>query len=922
MNLSINKYRNTLQNIIDYGGSINETTIRRCFIDLVNDFAEDKNLKLIEELEYRTPQGTTVYPDGTLKDRFRLSCGYYEAKDPKDDLDKEIEDKTRKYYPLINTIFENSVTAVLYQNNFEYMRIDMSDDEQLEKILNAFIDFERQEIYQFHAAIEQFKVDLPNLVIWCREEIETAKSKSQFQQKTTDFLEQCQREINPDFSFEDIREILIQHMLTNKLSIAVFNEAEFHKANNIALSIDAIVDTFFTREKKKEFEDKNKHFYNTISIAASQIMDHHEKQDFLKTLYEEFYKTYNPKEADRLGVVYMPSQIVDFMVRTTDDLLAKHFNTGLAENNVKIIDPATGTGTFITALIDRIPPAKLKHKYLNDLFANEVGILPYYVSNLNIEYTYWQKMDAYLEFPNICYTDTLDNSYYTVDTHGQSELTNLLTEENAKRLQNQNESKISVVIGNPPYNANQKNYNNQNANRPYPKIDRRIRETFTKESRAQKKKYEDMYLRFYRWAMDRLDNKNVGIVAFVSNRSFVDAINIDGFRAVIGKEFDYLYILDTQSDVRKNPKISGTKNNMFGIQTGVALMFAVKCPHDPQAKPVVHYYTMRDEDTREEKLQFLKHNAINTIPWTRIYPDQHSNWLNISATDYDTLLPLVADNGTGVFYQCFPGVSTNRNDWVYDFSPKSLSKKVKYFIRTYNKSVAENKIDISIKWSRDLFNNLKRGLREKYIGDKIIDTMFRPYVKKYYYASHVLSDSFFSKHIDCLSLDNCYIAYSGRGHNHVFSTLASKYMPNLDTIEKGQCLPLYIKNQSSRQISNVTDWALTTFTKHYRDKTITKEDVFHYVYAVFHNPGYKEKYKDDLRREHPAIPLYKNFKKWAAWGKSLMDIHVNYEAAEEYPVKISVGKNENIKNEFKFDKKSNRIIIDDAAITGIPPEAL
>ncbi|MDR1286657.1 MAG: N-6 DNA methylase [Treponema sp.] len=422
MNLNINKYRNALQNIIDYGGGINETTIRRCFIDMVNDFVEDKNLKLIEELEYRTPQGTTVYPDGTLKDRFRLSCGYYEAKDPKDDLDKEIEDKTRKYYPLLNTIFENSRFAVLYQNNLEYMRIDMSDDGQLEKLLNAFIDFER-------------------------------------------------REINPDFSFEDIREILIQHMLTNKLFIAVFNEAEFHKANNIALSIDAIVDTFFTREKKKEFEDKNKHFYHTISITASQIMDHHEKQDFLKTLYEEFYKTYNPKEADRLGVVYTPSQIVDFMIRTTDDLLAKHFNTGLVENNVKIIDPATGTGTFITALIDRIPPAKLKHKYLNELFANEVGILPYYVSNLNIEYTYWQKMDAYLEFPNICYTDTLDNSYYIVDIHGQPELINLLTEENAKRLQNQNESKISVVIGNPSYNANQKNYNNKDElHREHPAI--------------------------------------------------------------------------------------------------------------------------------------------------------------------------------------------------------------------------------------------------------------------------------------------------------------------------------------------------------------------------------------------------------------------------------------------------------------------
>jgi predicted helicase len=186
----------------------------------------------------------------------------------------------------------------------------------------------------------------------------------------------------------------------------------------------------------------------------------------------------------------------------------------------------------------------------------------------------------------------------------------------------------------------------------------------------------------------------------------------------------------------------------------------------------------------------------------------------------------------------------------------------------------------------------------------------------------LLSDRFTDNHLNCIALDNKYIAYSGRGHNHVFSTLAAKYIPNLDAIEKGQCLPLYIKDKSGRQTGNITDWALTTFSRHYRDKTITKEDVFHYVYAVFHNPGYKEKYKDELRREHPAIPLYKNFKKWAAWGKSLMDIHINYETAGEYPVKLSVSKGENIKNEFRFDKKSNRIIIDDTIITGIPQEAL
>jgi len=913
---SINKYRNELKKIVDYGGSLNETTIRRCFISLVNDFAEDKNLKLVEELEYKTPQGTTIYPDGTLKDRFRLSYGYYEAKDPKDNLDKEIDDKTRKYYPLINTIFENSKTAILYQNNLEVMRIDMSNDKQLEQMLNSFINFERQEIYQFHAAIEQFKIDLPNLVLWCRDEIDAAKSNKEFNIKTGIFLDQCQKEINPDFTYEDIREILIQHMITDKLFSAVLNEAEFFKENNIARSIDEIVRTFFNRDKRKQFEDKNKHFYNTIAITASQIIDHHEKQDFLKTLYEEFYKSYNPKAADRMGVIYTPTPIVNFMVRVTDELLTRHFNTGLAEKNVRIIDPATGTGTFITELIEYIPPLKIKEKYLHELFANEVGILPYYVSNLNIEYIYWQKMDEYLEFPNICYIDTLDNAYYKLDPYGQAELIETVSEENAKRVKAQNESKISVVIGNPPYNANQKNYNNQNANRAYPKIDKRIRETFSAKSVAQKKKYEDIYFRFYRWAMDRIDNEYGGIIAFVTNRSFIDAINTDGFRSVISDEFDYLYILDTQSDVRKNPRISGTKNNVFGIQTGVAIMFAVKVPKDKQEKSVISYYTMQDEETKDDKLYFLKHASFNSIPWERIYPDDKNNWISISASDYDTLVPLTGENAA--FYDCFPGVSTNRNDWVFDFSEQMLIKKVKYFIKEYNESIDNKKMNLSIKWSESLENSYNRLKKIKHSAKYIISASFRPFIKKYYYSHPHLSDRLTKNHINCLKFDNIYITFSGKGHNHGFSLFASKYIPNLDCIEKGQCIPMYILNKSEQKTANVTDWALRTFTQHYEDTTITKENIFNYVYAVLHDPNYTQTYCDDLRRNTPSVPYYNDFHKWAAWGKSLMALHLNYETVEEHPVKISRVKGDIIRKQFKLDKTSGQIIIDDTTITGIP----
>ena len=921
---SIYKYRNELKKIIEFGGSLNETAIRRCFIDLVNSFAEDKNLKLVEELEYKTPQGTTIYPDATLKDRFRLSYGYYEAKDPKDNLDKEIEDKIRRHYPLVNTIFENSITAVLYQNGAEAIRADMSCDKQLQQMLKSFIEFERQEIYQFHAAIKQFKTDLPNLALWCKNEIDSSQTNSEFVAKTNCFLEQCKKEINPDFAYEDIREILVQHIITDKLFTAVLNEVEFFKENNIARSIDDIARTFFTRDKRKQFEDKNKHFYNIISITASQILDYHEKQDFLKILYEEFYKSYNPKAADRMGVIYTPTQIVNFMVRVTDELLARHFNTGLAEQNVRIIDPATGTGTFITELIEYIPPQKLKYKFTNELFANEVGILPYYVSNLNIEYIYWQKMNEYIEFPNICYADTLDNAYYKLDPYGQAELIETVSEENSKRIKAQNETKISVVIGNPPYNANQKNYNNQNANRAYPKIDKRIKETFSAKSSAQKKKYEDMYFRFYRWAMDRVDSADGGIIAFITNRSFVDALNTDGFRSAISEEFDYLYILDTQSDVRKNPRISGTKNNVFGIQTGVAILFAVKNPKNRQSNPVFSYYTMEDEQTRDEKLYFLKTNGLSTIPWQRIYPDQKNNWINISISDYDSLAPLAAKKPgeNAVFYECFPGVSTNRTEWLYDFSKRQLVKKVKHFIKAYNKSIDDKIIDSSIKWSSSLEDNYKRGIKENFTEKNIIYSMFRPFIQKFYYASPLLSDRLSAKHLDCISVaGNIYIAFSGKGFNHIFSALASKYIPNLDCIEKGQCIPQYILNKSRQKSHNVTDWALNEFAAVYQNKNITKDDIFYYVYAVFHNPAYKEKYRNDLNRSSPRIPYYPNFNMWAQWGKQLLELHANYESANEYPLQITGAKDDAKHSQFKLDKASGRIFIDNTVISGIPPAA-
>ena len=374
----------------------------------------------------------------------------------------------------------------------------------------VFLAYERPEVHDFREAIEHFKEDIPKVTAAIRDIIdkqfgpsireETAtkqspdtastlgiKSKMELnrllctdrndeQQKTImrnvafttaaeKFFELAKASINPDITMDDVKEMMIQHILSADIFNTIFDEPHFHQENNIARELNRVIDTFFTGKVRRQTLGQIKHYYDTINARAASIADHHEKQKFLKVVYENFYKGYNPKAADRLGIVYTPNEIVQFMIRSTDYLLHKHFGKTLGDKNVEILDPATGTGTFITDIIDYLPKGKLKHKYKNELHANEVAILPYYIANLNIEYTYKQKMGEYEQFDNLCFVDTLDNTgFHWVGKQG--DLFGV-SAENAQRIKRQNERKISVVIGNPPYNANQQNENDNNKNRQY-----------------------------------------------------------------------------------------------------------------------------------------------------------------------------------------------------------------------------------------------------------------------------------------------------------------------------------------------------------------------------------------------------------------------------------------------------------------------
>ena len=570
--LLVTQYQTEVAKIIQYGGSRKETSIRNAFERLLNDYCKPRNYMLIPELDFKTKFNTTVYPDGTVKDAIRLEHGWWEAKDEYDVLDEEIEKKFAKGYPDENILFEDSQTAVLYQHGREQLRVSMGDADELDGLIATFVDYERPEVRDFRTAIKAFREDIPHILDALRDEIKKAERENErFRDRRNTFLEVCRQSINPEIEIFDIHEMLIQHILTEDIFTNIFHESQFHRENNIAREISEIIATFFTGATRKNTLKSIEHYYAVIRRKSENIANHHEKQKFLKAVYENFYKAYNPKAADRLGIVYTPNEIVRFMIESADYLTHKHFGKLLSDPGVEILDPCTGTGTYVTELIEYLPPDKLEHKYKHEIHYNEVAILPYYIANLNIEFTYQQKMGNYEEFKNICLVDTLDHC----SAAGHQFDLFAMSVQNTSRIQQQNDRTISVIIGNPPYNAHQENFNQRNANRPYKGIDKAIKDSYIKEGTAQNQiVVYDMYTRFFRWATDRL-GKN-GIIAFITNRSFIDSKTFDGFRKCIERDFDHIYIVDTQSDVRNNPKISGTKNNVFGIQTGIAVMFLVK----------------------------------------------------------------------------------------------------------------------------------------------------------------------------------------------------------------------------------------------------------------------------------------------------------------------------------------------------------
>ena len=646
-------------------------------------------------------------------------------------------------------------------------------------------------------------------------------------------------------------------------------------------------------------------------------------------------------------MVYTPNEVVDFIIRGADHLLKKHFGRGLADKNVQILDPATGTGTFITSLINYLPAERLEYKYRHELHANEVAILPYYIANLNIEYTYKERTGQYLEFPNLCFVDTLDNMGWqqvgaTGGTVTRQSAFNLggLSEENWIRVQEQNEKPISVIIGNPPYNANQQNENENNKNRKYPQIDRRIKETYIAASTAQKTKQYDMYKRFIRWASDRLADD--GIIAFVSNSAFLDSRQDDGFRKVVSEEFNELWVIN----LKGNARTSGERRRREGgnifedkIRVGVAIYFLVRRKGTEGFK--VFYNTIDDYMKAPAKSEYIHTRSLTEFNFNDITPDSKGDWLNQSDSDFDSLIPVAnrqtklaktADEEEAIFGLYSLGVVTNRDDWAWDFSAIHLNEKMNAFITKYQQEMNRFKrelpalnqigdwVDRTIKWTSELEAHLSKGDTLEFNPIRMTNALFRPFVaKQCYYAPIVTHRRYQMPHIfphERLA-DNRLVCFSLRNKSPY--VLASDRLVDLHFTGDTQCLPLYRYRDDGKRVSNITEWGLRQFRGLYGDDSISAEAIFAYTYAVLHDPVYRDNYAIDLLREFPRLPFYDDFGTWVEIGQELLDLHIGFESEEPYPLYQKDKAGDAKRTILHANKERGFITLDDKTVlTGVP----
>ena len=907
-------------------GVTHETAVRSAFQSLLEYCARHFNLTLVPEHSMtplirgaRGVKNKRIVVDGVLIDDFQLPHGYWEAKDIHDNLPIQVQRKFAAGYPRDNILFQTPQRAILWQNGQQTLDADLNDPMQLIGVLETFFSHRPQEYTEWEEAVAQFKNKVPalgnSLAALIQDEREV---NSHFTTAFEDFYEKCRQSINPNLSEAAVEEMLIQHLLTERIFRTVFSNPDFTDRNVIAREIETVIKALTEQAfSRDDFLRSLDRFYLAIERAAATISDFSQKQSFLNTVYEQFFQGFSVEVADTHGVVYTPQPIVDFMVRSVDQILKTEFGNEhgeraatqdaptISDRDVHIIDPFVGTGNFIVRIMREIRPTALADKYTRELHCNEVMLLPYYIASMNIEHEFYETMGAYRPFEGICLVDTFELA--------EDRQLPLFALENTQRVESQKGTPMFVIIGNPPYNVGQVNENDNNKNRKYPTMDARVKNTYGKDSTATlKNKLSDPYVKAIRWASDRIGEE--GVVAFVTNNSFLDGVAFDGMRKHLADDFDAIYILDLSGNVRKNPKLSGTTHNVFGIQVGVSINFFIKKGANANSQAEIFYARVDEFWRKEDKYRYLDSKEhYHNIEWKPITPDRRYTWLTEGLhPEFETFIPIgtkeaKAEKGKGrdvIFHRFSNGIVTARDAWTYNFNRNALTENMNRLIGTYNAEIdrwkrRENRDanvddfviydEAKIKWTDRLKQALKRGKTANFSQEKARTSLYRPFAKLNLYFDRMMNQrvyvfpSIFPT--SETEQENRVICVSGLGSNKPFQTLMASLIPCFDILEKTQCFPFYTYGEDgTNRRENITDWALAQFRTHYRDDTITKWDIFHYVYGILHHPDYRERYQANLKRDLPRLLFGSDFWGFAKAGQRLGEIHIGYEAVPEYPL--------------------------------------
>jgi len=732
------------------------------------------------------------------------------------------------------------------------------------------------------------------------------------------FLNGIRKNLNPSISEKDAIEMLSQQLITKPIFDALFEHYKFTEKNSVSFAMDSILKIFETAIQKEDAEFL-KHFYASVRMRVKGINNAEARQRIIKELYDRFFNIAFKKMSERLGIVYTPIEVVDFIVKSVEDVMQEEFGKSLSDKGVHILDPFTGTGTFIVRLLQSgiIKNEDLKRKFQTEIHANELVLLAYYIATINIEETYHELTGGeYEPFEGAVLTDTFQLSENFKQESFETALPDI-----HKRSESQKSREISVIISNPPYSAGQSDENENNKNLNYLELDTKIENTYAKLSVATlKSSLYDSYIRGLRWATDRIGDE--GVIGFVTNGAFIDSNSADGLRKSFGNEFSKIYCFN----LRGNARTSGEdrrkeKGNVFGegTRTPVAITILIKSKrHIGNAD--IYYHDIGDYLTREEKLRIVSDfKSIKSIPWTTIKPNTNGDWINQRSVNFTKFIQIgdKKNGGNAIFNIYSQGVLTCRDYWCFNSSKPLLEKNIESALSFFNEEylrlkkggfLSSRKIEIEklistdpskISWSRGLKGDLFKDKEKVFNRENIVVCSYRPFTKRWLYFDRGFNEVVYQmpKIFPHPNAHNRTICILGAGENKVFSVLMFNAITEYKTFYNAQCFPLYYyeKYEDSGLIKDekpdsngyikreaITNFSLDEFKSSYLDKKIEKEDIFYYVYALFHSPAYKDVFQNDLKKMLPRIPFVKDFWGFCKIGRELAETHLNYETIEPY----------------------------------------